>query len=179
MQQTYDIRIPKERIPVLIGIKGAMKRKIEKQTSTIIEVDSHDGMVSVEGEDALNLLDAQEIIKAIARGFNPEIAFLLLKQDYAFELIDLSMLTRNKTDMARVKGRIIGEGGKSRKTIEGLTETYISVYGKTVGVIGEMMGVALAKRALSMLLEGSPHSAVYQMLERQRRKLKQEKFEKW
>lgn len=179
MEQTYEIKIPIERIPVLIGSKGTIKRKIEKETDTVLEIDSHDGLVTLAGGDALNLLDAREIVRAIARGFNPEVAMLLLKQDYLFELIDLSQITRNKTDMNRVKGRIIGENGKSRKTIESLTDTYVSVYGKTVGVVGEMTGVGLAKRALSMLLQGAPHASVYQMLERQRRKLKMDRVQNW
>lgn len=169
---SYEIRIPKERIAVLIGDKGKTKRKIENETKSNLHIDSQDGLVTVEGADAIALMDAREIIKAIARGFNPKIALLLLKQDYSFELVDMSQLSRNKNDMHRIKGRIIGADGKGRKTIEDLTETYITVYGKTVGIIGEIAGVSLAKRALSMIIQGSPHSVAFGFLERQRKRMK-------
>jgi len=169
---SYDLKVPKERLPIIIGTKGTIKRKIEKETGTILEVDSVEGVITVTGDDGLKLMIAREIIKAIARGFNPDLAFLLLKPDYSFELIELKDIARNKNDMMRLKGRIIGEGGKSRRTIEDLTETYISVYGKTLAVIGEVGGVTLCKRALSMLIQGSPHSSVYTFLEKQRRKMK-------
>lgn len=169
---SYDLKIPKERLPIVIGTKGKIKRKIEKETNTVLDVDSVEGVITVTGDDGLQLMIAREIIKAIARGFNPDLAFLLLKPDYSFELIELKDIARNKNDMQRLKGRIIGEGGKSRRTIEDLTETYISVYGKTISIIGEVAGVTMCKRALSMLIQGSPHSSVYTFLEKQRRKMK-------
>ena len=79
---TYDLRIPKERVAVLIGKKGETKRLIEHETKTKIQVNSEEGTVSLGGEDALLLYLAREIVRAIGRGFNPEVALLLLKQDY-------------------------------------------------------------------------------------------------
>ena len=177
MQASYDIKIPKERVAVLIGVKGIVKKNLQKATETIIDVDSSEGLVTVSGEDALKLMDARSIIKAIARGFNPELAMLLLKQDYCFELIDLKLIARNQNDLERLKGRIIGADGKSRRTIETLTETYISVYGKTVALIGEITMVQIAKKAVALLVDGSAHSHVFKYLETQRRKLKQQDFE--
>ncbi len=177
MQASYDIKIPKKRTAVLIGVKGIVKKNLQKATNTIIDVDSSEGLITVSGEDALMLMDAQSIIKAIARGFNPDIAMLLLKQDYCFELIDLKLVARNQSDMERLKGRIIGADGKSRRTIETLSETYISVYGKTVTIIGEISMVSIAKKAISLLIDGSTHSHVFKFLENQRRKLKQPDFE--
>ncbi|MFW6450447.1 MAG: hypothetical protein ACOCZ6_05320 [Nanoarchaeota archaeon] len=57
-------------------------------------------------------------------------------------------------------------------TIENLTETNISVYGKSVGVVGRYDHVDIARRALDSLLMGSPHSHVYKWLEKKRRELK-------
>ena len=72
----------------------------------------------------------------------------------------------------RLKGRVIGEQGKARRTIENLTETDISVYGKTVSIIGEIEHVSVAKRAILSLLSGSPHSRVYSWLEKKRKEMK-------
>ena len=60
----------------------------------------------------------------------------------------------------------------SRKLIEELCEVSLSVYGKTVGVIGEATRVAMARRAVENLLAGSPHAKVYQWMERERRRLR-------
>jgi len=50
-----------------------------------------------------------------------------------------------------------------------MTETYISVYGKTIGIIGDMEKVAIAKRAIGKIIEGSPHATVFKWLENQRK----------
>ena len=71
--------------------------------------------------------------------------------------------------MERLKGRVIGKGGKSREEIERLTETHISIYGKTISIIGETMQVSLARDALAMLLNGSMHKTVYQFLEKKKK----------
>jgi ribosomal RNA assembly protein len=168
----YQLKIPKERIAVLIGTKGETKKHIEAITKTKIDVDSKEGEVLIKGKDALGMYSAKEVVRAIGRGFNPEIAQLLVKQDYVFELLSLSDFAKSKNDEKRLKGRVIGEKGKSRSTIEELTGAYISVYGKTIAIIGEINSVGLARRAVESLLSGSPHANVYKWLEKQRRSMK-------
>ena len=169
---TYDLRIPKERVAVLIGKSGEVKKQIEQITKTKIEVDSKEGDVSVTGDDPITLLNVREIIKAVGRGFNPDIALVLLKADYSFELVNVADYVRNKNDLIRIRGRVIGAEGKSRRTIEELTETDICVFGKTIGIIGQLENVALCRRAIMTLLSGSPHSSVYHWLEKKRAAMK-------
>jgi len=168
----YQLKIPKERVAVLIGKKGEVKKHIETITKTRIDVDSKEGEVLIKGKDALGMYSAKEVVRAIGRGFNPEIAQLLVKQDYAFELLNISDFSRTKNDEKRLKGRVIGEKGKSRSTIEELTGAYISVYGKTIAIIGEINSVGIARRAVESLLSGSPHANVYRWLEKQRRDIR-------
>ncbi|NOZ81209.1 MAG: RNA-processing protein [DPANN group archaeon] len=160
------VRVPKDRVAVLIGKKGEVKRELEQQARIRITVDSKEGEVTISGKDALRLYSAKEIIKAIARGFNPDIALLLLRQDYLFELIDLTDFVSTKNHLLRIKGRLIGTEGKSRRIIEELTDTNISVYGKTVSIIGNIEKVPIARRSIEMIISGSPHAKVYQFLER-------------
>ena len=96
MEFRYEVKIPKARVAVLIGRNGEQKKKIEKETNTKIRVDSDEGEVFVEGSDAVSLYNTNYIITAIGRGFNPEIAELLLKNDYCFELINLSDYIQKK-----------------------------------------------------------------------------------
>lgn len=166
----YELRIPKDRVAVLIGKYGEVKRSLQKETKTKIEVDSKEGLVQITGKDALLLYLAREIVRAIGRGFNPEIAMQLLKQDYGLEIVSIMDYARNQNDLERLRGRVIGEGGKSRKTIEGLTDTQLCVFGKTVGIIGPMEGLADARRAITDLLSGATHASVYRWLERKRKR---------
>lgn len=172
-----ELKIPKERVAVLIGVNGVTKRRIEKLTKTKLEVDSKEGDVLVHGEDGLDIYETREIIKAIGRGFNPEIALKLLDMDYNLEIIRISDYSNSKNTEIRMKGRLIGTGGKTRRAIEELTETYISIYGKTISIIGKIESSNAAKRAIIMLLQGAPHSTAYNWLERKRKTLKRMEFE--
>jgi ribosomal RNA assembly protein len=168
---SYDLKIPEDRVAVLIGTKGETKRQIEEQSGCDLDV-SKEGDVIITGNDGLKLFAAREIVKAIGRGFNPDIALLLTKPDYTLEFIELKDIAgKSKNTMLRLKGRIIGKGGKSREEIERLTNTYICVYGKTVGIIGEVAWAALARQAIGMLLDGSMHRTVYRFLEKKKKEI--------
>jgi len=173
VEYSYELKVPKNRVAVIIGKEGTVKRDLEESTKTKLTIDSKEGDVFVSGEDALGLYTAREMIKAIGRGFNPEIAKLLLKQDYVFEVVDLrEFVGKSKEAMLRLKGRVIGREGKSRKLIEELTECNISVFGKTIGIIGSPDSAANARQAVESLLRGSTHANVYKWLEKRRRDMK-------
>jgi len=173
---SYELKIPKSRIAVLIGKKGETKKELEDNLEISIQVDSKEGDTVITGQDPITLFNSREIITAIGRGFNPEIALQLRKQDYTLELIELKEYVKKKNMMKRLKGRVIGQEGKARKVIEDLTETSICVYGKTIGIIGEVARVAAARRAIVSLLNGSVHSSVYKWLEKQRKVIKEQEL---
>ncbi len=173
MQQ--ETRITQERIGVLIGKKGQTKREIEEKTHTQIEVDSDEGLVTIEGEDADGFIQAVEMVKAIARGFSPERAAILLEDpDLYLEIIELSEYAGNDAKIERIRGRIIGRDGKSRSQIQDMTATEISVYGKTVAIIGTLEQVKIAREAIEMLIKGVSHESVFAFLDKKRRELKQD-----
>lgn len=170
-EYSYELKIPEERVAVLIGKDGKTKKEIEDATDSELDI-SKEGDVIITGEDGLKLYTTQDIVKAIGRGFNPKTALLLLKTDYAFEMIDMKDVAgKSKNTMQRLKGRVIGKGGKAREEIERLTDTSISVYGKTIGIIGETDQVQLARQALAMLLEGAMHKTVYRFLEKKKKEM--------
>jgi len=163
--------VPKERIGIIIGKKGETKKRIEKELGVKLKIDSKTGevMIYAPQEKADVLLKASAIIKAIARGFSPENALLLKNDDYTLSLIDLTQYAPTKKALIRIRGRIIGEKGKARLLIEELTGTKISVYGKTVGIIGPWDKVSLAEEAIRKLAEGARHSTVFDWLYEQKR----------
>lgn len=161
------VNIPSERIPILIGSGGKTKRELEKLTKTKITLD--DSSVSIEG-DPIKEWIAKDIVKAIGRGFSPEKALMLLADDTILEIIQLADICGNsQKSITRLKGRVIGEQGKSRRVIEEITDTYVSVYGRTIAIIGSFDEVFSAKDAIVKLLQGSRHSNVYRFLERSKK----------
>ena len=168
---SYEIKIPEERVAILIGKDGEVKKQIEEQTHCKLNI-APEGDVTILGEDGLHLFTTYEIVRAIGRGFNPNSALLLTKQDYVLEMIDMKDIAgKNKNTLMRLKGRIIGKSGKAREEVERLTETYISVYGKTVGIIGEITQAALARQAIAMLIEGAMHKTVFRFLEKKKKEI--------
>lgn len=172
-EYSYELKLPKERIAVLIGVKGTVKRKIEEATNSKLKIDSKEGDVTISGEDSIGLFTAKEIITAVGRGFNPDIAMQLLKPDYVFDAINVTDYAgKSKNDMVRLRGRVIGKEGRARQIIEEMTETNIVVYGKTISVIGEPENASVARRALESLLQGSRHASIFSWLEKKRKDLR-------
>ena len=179
------LRIPKERVGVLIGPEGKIKKSIEEKLSVELQIDGEAGDVTLilaeKAEDPSLLFKAKDVVTAIGRGFSPDHALRLIRDEEAMlDVIDLrTIFGRSESDIRRVKGRIIGMNGKTRRTVEELTDTSVSVYGHTVGIIGNMEEVQAAREAIQMLIDGSLHSTVYRFLHRKRRELKKRKFELW
>ena len=178
------IKIPTARIAVIIGKNGETKKQIEDLTKTSLEIDSQEGIVHIKAingaEDPLAVWKARDIIQAIGRGFSPERALRLLDDETYFEIIDLvSFFGRNENTIKRVNGRIIGEAGKTRKIIEELTETALSVQGDTVSLIGGLESLKTAKKAVTMLINGLSHGTVYQFLYKKRREIKKDRTNLW
>ncbi len=168
------VKIPKERVAVLIGKKGATKKLIERNTHTKLTVDK-EGSVVING-DSLDVFEANSVVKAIGRGFNPDIALTLLNEENCMEIINIKDFTgKSEKKFIRRKSRLIGTNGKARKVIEKMTNTEVSIYGKTVTIIGHLENVSIAKRGTEILLRGAPHGNAYKYIEREMHKL-QEQF---
>ena len=168
------VTIPQDRIGVLIGAGGETMREIESRAEVRLDIDSETGSVKVEsiGDPVLGL-KGPDIVRAIGRGFAPEDAMRLLDDDMQlFELIDIESATRNKNDLRRKKGRLIGEGGRTRELMEELSGADVVIYGSTLGVIGAPGQVETVRGAVEMLLDGAPHGAVYSYLERRHNEMK-------
>jgi len=177
------IRIPEDRIGALIGKSGKTKSKIEETCSVKLDIDSKNGEVKVLSEvvdEQFRSFKAVEIVTAIGRGFSPEKSMRLLKNENTLHVINLREFGGKSPDqIERIKGRIIGDGGKARINMENLSNANITVYGKTVSVIGEPTQLKLAIDAIESLLSGSMHGYVYKKIEFARRKEKFARLQLW
>jgi ribosomal RNA assembly protein len=178
------VKIPKERVGTLIGPEGKVKSYVEQKLGVNIDIDT-EGTVNIalteQAKDPSMLLKAKDVITAIGRGFAPETAFRLIRnEDDIYDMVDLRLVFgRSESDIKRVKGRIIGTDGKTRKLIEELSEADVVVYGHTVGIIGSFEQADIARHAVQMIIEGCQHQTVYKYLQRKRTDLNKQKMELW
>jgi ribosomal RNA assembly protein len=154
-------------------------REIEARAEVRLDIDSETGAVKVESVgDPVTGLKATDIVKAIGRGFAPEEALTLLDDDMMmFEMIDIDAAARNKTDLKRKKGRLIGENGRTRELMEELSGASVIIYGSTLSMIGGPEQVDAVREATEMILDGAPHGAVYSFLERRHNEMKHKGME--
>lgn len=168
------VRIPKDRVGALIGANGETKGMIEKRAGVRMRIDT-EGEVDIEDnpQDPLAALKVMDLVKAIGRGFSPHRAMRLLDEDEYLEVIELGDFIGKRSDqLSRVRSRLIGTNGKTRRIIEDLTVAYMSIYGSTVSLIGNSVQLPIAKTAVEMILRGSEHATVYRYLERSRATLR-------
>ncbi|MCX8198053.1 MAG: KH domain-containing protein [Candidatus Micrarchaeota archaeon] len=170
------VRIPSERVAVLLGQGGETKDYLEKRMKVSLSVDS-EGEVMLEGEPLEEFI-GKDIIKAIGRGFEPAVALKLLSDEYGFRLIDLRDYSNSDKARHRIMGRIIGEKGRTKEIIKEEVGAEVACYGHTVGIISKLETLDYATEAVFKLIEGSTHANVYSYLERCRRKIKQDEIRK-
>jgi len=177
------MKIGNNRIAVLIGREGEVKKAIENKLGVKINLDSISGNCEIlpnpDHPNYLPLNDfiAQKIVNAINRGFNPIKAMKLIEDSYDLEIFNLlKVVGKSDKRIKRVKGRIIGRNGEMRKAIERFAESFISVYGKTISIIADYDNLQIARKAVSMLINGMPHHVVLKFLENKYNEKKKEQF---
>jgi ribosomal RNA assembly protein len=149
--------VPQDRIKVIKDEET--RNKIKKSLN--VKLSFQENSVLIEGE-GLELFQAKSIVKAIGRGFSPEKAFRLLSEDEILEIVELTGFDKK---MKIIKSRLIGSKGKTRRMIENYSGCSVSIYGKTVSLIGKYDQMSIAKEAIDMIIRGSKHSKVYNFLE--------------
>jgi ribosomal RNA assembly protein len=157
------ISIPEERIKLLRKNKKWIE-ELKSLCGTDLNLNQE---VEIKCNDPLTMLRVKEVIKAFGRGFSFDDSLLLLDDSYFLEIIEVKDYAgRSRQRQIVLKGRVIGKEGKAKKMIEKFCNVKISIYGKTVSIIGKWKNVQVARRAVEMLLEGKMHSTVYNFLER-------------
>lgn len=173
---TRLVRVPLDRVGALIGPAGVVKANIERRARVRLDIDSDSGEVEIKETaktNPLRALQAEEVVRAIARGFSPENAYNLFAEQVFLAVIDIRDYAGHRESRARqIRARVIGEKGRTRRMLEELTGCRLAIQGNTVSMIGEMDALETAKRGVDMLLSGSEHSTVYGFLERRRKEMR-------
>ncbi|NHJ47308.1 MAG: RNA-processing protein [Asgard group archaeon] len=180
----FIVTIPQVRIGALIGPAGRVKNRLEEMAGVDLDIDSATGEVIISSKpdmaDPFLVIKARDFVHAVGRGFNPQIAFILLDEEMYLEIINMKLvLGTNPNKLQRFRGRLIGREGRTRKIIEEATGTRIVVFGNTVGIIGQYERIRVARDAVYMLLEGSKHGTVYAFLEERAQMFRLSSRELW
>ena len=155
------IKIPEKRRDFLKKY-GNLIKKIEEFTNTKVELNDE---ITIDGS-SVDVFQTKNIIKAFGRGFDLDDCFFLLEDEYGLEIIDLSEITKSRERLKTLKGRIIGTSGKTKNYIEKYTDVKISIFGKTVSIIGKWDKICIAKEAIMKLIDGCNHETLYRWLEK-------------
>ncbi len=140
------------------------KKKLEEELNIKITNRGKEVYISGEPEDEYI---AEKVIESLEFGFPFSAALQIKKEDILFEVLNIKECTSQK-NLERVRGRVIGKGGKALKTISSLSDCYIELSGNKVGIIGNCENIKNAEEACKLLLKGSKHANVYAYLEKHR-----------
>jgi len=154
-----------------------LARLLKNHAKALKDLESKADVTIKQGDDGLEIEGTPEqewvselALQAIELGFEPKDAFKLLRDEYYLEVIDLELLLqRNEKAMERLRARIIGSEGKSKKKITELSGAAIAVSDERIGILGDFDDVRDAKEAVTRLLEGAQHASVYGWLRERKR----------
>ncbi|KAG0682969.1 ribosomal RNA assembly protein krr1 [Pichia californica] len=98
--------------------------------------------------DPVQILNARDLVKLLARSVPFPQAVKILQDDIACEVIKIDGYTRNKERFVKRRQRLIGPSGNTLKALELLTDCYILVQGNTVSIMGPHQGLKTLRRVI-------------------------------
>ncbi|GAA5832724.1 hypothetical protein JCM11251_005737 [Rhodosporidiobolus azoricus] len=112
------------------------------------------------------LTRAADFLSAYCLGFSVDDAIAMLRMEElyieSFEVKDVKML--HGDHLARAIGRLAGHEGRTRFVIENASRTRIVLADQKIHILGTFSNIAVARRAISALILGSPPGKVYASL---------------
>ncbi len=140
------------------------KRKLQKELEVKITIEGNEVTIDGEADDEFF---AEKIIVALNFGFPMDVALLIKREEFLFEILNIKDFTTKK-DLKTVRARIIGRGGKSLKTLATLTDCFFELKDNNVGIVGSPENIEKAQNAIISIIQGSKHANVYSYLEKHR-----------
>jgi ribosomal RNA assembly protein len=165
-----------EEIGRILGKNKSNAKKLEQAFDISLTISKTDGIIaatvkSKKKDEAFNEYTAMNVLEALAFGFDQEAALQLRDPDFMFRRIDIKAYVKGAR-VSVIKGRIIGLGGKTKRTLEIISECDVVIREHSVGVIGRAENVDIASQAILALIRGAPTPRVFNSLERNMAKIK-------
>lgn len=152
------IQIYSEKLPRILKNKSLLEKKLK------VKITNQGKEVFVEGRPEEEYI-AEKVINALNFGFEFGIAILIKEEDNLFEIIAIKDYTKRR-DLSRIRARIIGKKGKTKKTFTQLTKCFFEIRDNEVGIIGEPEYIENAQTAIISIIKGTKQSNVYAYLEK-------------
>jgi len=147
-----------EKLPRILKAKKMLEEKLN------IKISNKGKDVYIKGK-AKDEYTAKRVIDALNFGFDFKDAILIKEEDYEFDLLNIKEYAKNH-NLERIRGRLIGKNGKTKKTLSHLTKCTIEIKDNFIGIIGPAEQIYNAQQALISLIKGSKQSNVYAYLEK-------------
>jgi len=157
MQETYVENI---------GKVISNKKKLESELK--IKITNKGKNIFISGKPE-NEFIGLEVMEALDLGFSAERALLLKNPDILLQIINIKNITK-KHNLEAIRARIIGTNGRTLKTVNNLTNCFISLKDNQIGIIGDNEYIEEAVQAMTSLVRGSKQGHVYGRLEREKKK---------
>ena len=138
------------------------RKKLEEKLNVKISISGK--KVTIEGE-TLNEYDASKVLNAIGFGFPTDKAILLKNSEYSYREIKIKDFTTKK-NLETIRARLIGKHGKTKETIEKISNSKIIIKDNYVGIISLTEEIEHTITAIVNIIKGSKQSNVYGYLER-------------
>ncbi len=141
-----------------------LKNKKRLQEILNIKITNRGKEVSIQGTPEDEYI-AEKVIDALNFGFPFGHATTIKEQDFIFERINIKDHT-TRSNLSRVRGRLIGKLGKSLSTLHQLTKCFFELKDNEIGIIGDPEHIQNAQESVISIIKGSKHSNVYSFLEK-------------
>ncbi|KAF9265609.1 eukaryotic type KH-domain (KH-domain type I) [Marasmius fiardii PR-910] len=165
--ETRRIPIPPHRMTPLkkdwINIFGPLTEMLGLQVRMNVQRRSVEIRTSKHTKEIGALQKGADFVKAYTLGFDVNDAIALLRLDDlyldSFEIKDVKSLQGDHH--SRAIGRIAGQDGKTKFTIENASRTRIVLADTKIHIMGSFQNIKIARDAIVSLILGSPPGKVY------------------
>lgn len=119
--------------------------------------------VTIDGKPEDEVI-ARQVVDALNYGFPYAEAISIKTEDRVLETVNIKDYT-NRANLERVRGRVIGKGGKTIKTLASLTDSAMEIQENTVAIITNPENLERATSSVIAIIKGAKQGGVYKELE--------------
>lgn len=147
--------------------------ELEKRLN--VKINYEGKKITISG-NSIDEYEASMVLEALNFGFPLKSALSLKDEEMMLTIIPIKRVSRRK-DLEVVRGRVIGREGKTKRTIEDVSNCEIALKNNEVAIIGSAESIEEAKAALTKLISGAKEANVYKYLEDRNRDKKERDFD--